>query len=134
MLAWAQSNILKWTVGIAVCSFLFGPFLQDTFTIFLQRSVYGEKAVNIFVCTPLRNATLLVSSSKGQNRKIHSAGRFPFMQQARVIVVNSSGHPVPNSSVFVAPLNISSNYLTQANFYSDGNLSAGLDSSFKCNG
>ncbi|SHE93600.1 hypothetical protein SAMN05444273_103199 [Litoreibacter ascidiaceicola] len=123
MMTWAKANILKWTVCIAFVSFLFGPFIQSYFTDWLQVVVGPKRGIEVIVCTPLRNATLLVSSSDGQTSKTHSAGHYPFLQQAKVIVVNHSEVPVPNSSVFVAPLNISSNHLAAVNFYSDNNVS-----------
>lgn len=123
LLTWAKKNILKWTVGIAVLTFLFGPYVQERFPKFLRSFQATQNSIDIFVCTPLRNATLLVTSSSNQSQFVHSAGHFPFLQQARVIVVNNTDHPVPDSSVFVAPLNISSNFLMRASFYSDNNIS-----------
>jgi hypothetical protein len=123
LLEWAKGNILTWTVGIALFTFFFGPFIQENATGLLRHLFSPSEDVEISVCTPLRNATLLVSSSDGKQTKSHSANHFPFLQRPLVVVFNATDQPIQQSSVFVAPLNISSNFLLGANFYSDNNLS-----------
>ncbi|MEL6476315.1 MAG: hypothetical protein AAFR17_03235, partial [Pseudomonadota bacterium] len=122
--AWAKANILKWTALVAVIIFLIGPFLQDYSKKLLEKTIFGQEEVSIFVCTPLRNATLVAYVRDDNDRTfIHSGTDYSFINAPRVIIVNNTGAPIPNSSIFVAPINAEGNFLASARFFTDNNIS-----------
>ncbi len=119
---WAKNNLLKWTAIIAVLVFVFGPFAQGAITSFLQ-SVLNPKSIDIFYCNPIKSSLLVVSSSDGKNKKIHSVNTMPFIQVVRIAIINNLEKTVPESSAFVAAFNANKNYISHVRFYTDSNIS-----------
>jgi len=116
LVSWARNHLLKWTAIVAIAVFVLGPFIQKFATVQLEKLLMGEDIL-IDACSPLRDASMVLTSRKDEQRKIHGAMPFSMMQSLSIAIQNNSDKPLQRATIYVAPLNDQGNCSTEQSHF-----------------